>query len=388
MQLQPVRLVHVKFCLRNEKVPVGRLALHQGQIFFEYEPSFITRRLPISPFHLPLKQGVQTGKAGLFGGLPGVFNDSLPDGWGKLLLDRAVMAKGIPSQRLTPLDRLAHVGSRGMGALYETSKVILGESQEVIERLLELGGSSAGARPKVLVGYNMDSGQIISAQNPLAKGFQNWIIKFASASDQKDIGQIEYAYSLMAKAAGIEMPKTKLFQGAKGKHYFGVERFDRTRSQRLHAHSASGLLYADHRFPSLDYENLLRCALSLNRDIREVEKVFRLACFNVFAHNRDDHAKNFSFLMNEKGVWSFSPAYDLTFSYGPAGEHSAMVMGEGRAPGTSQLKSLGQKFQIKQASNIIEEVRDTVVNWMSFANTADVNPHSAKVIQAELQKIK
>ncbi|MDW3194070.1 MAG: type II toxin-antitoxin system HipA family toxin [Cytophagales bacterium] len=302
------------------EIPVGRLALHQGKILFEYYPSFIERGLSISPFYLPLQAGVHVGKQPLFEGLPGVFNDSLPDGSGRLILDRGVMSKGIPHQQLTPLDRLAYVGSKGMGAfIYEpefhdlgdsssvldldeldqaTKEVLGGEAQEVIDQLLELGGSSAGARPKVLLNYDRKTDTLSPTGKHLKEHEEPWMIKFASNMDQIDIGNIEYAYALMAEVAGIDMPETRLFRGKTNKAYFGVKRFDRVGTERRHMHTASGLLNADHRNSSLDYENLFRGMLALDPDIREVEKLFRLACFNVIAHNRNDHSKEVS---NQEG---------------------------------------------------------------------------------------
>lgn len=409
MKFEPTSLLKVKLDFSLGAIDVGRLALSEGAIYFEFDQGFIEKGLPISPFKLPLKPEVSTSDPILFDGIFGVFNDSLPDGWGRLLLDRAVSAKGIPYQRLSPLDRLANVGALGMGALiyepdnhdYEVSEEYLsldkidtdvneildGDSVDVIRKLLELGGSSAGARPKILVGYNEKKLKIVSGQLALPNGYESWLIKFASSLDQRDIGNIEYAYSLMAKAAGVEMPQTQLFKDQSSKAYFGVKRFDRVGSRRLHVHTASGLLHADHRIPSLDYESILRCTLALNRDMREVAKVFRLAAFNVLSHNRDDHSKNFSFIMDEKGMWSFAPAYDLTFSYGPGGEHSTTVMGEGRNPGTDQLKSLADKFQIKGGNEIIEAVKETISQWGGFAESADVSKQSRDLIAKELAKI-
>lgn len=408
MSFEHTKLLRVKLDFVDGAINVGRLASSEGRIYFEFDSSFLDKSLNISPFQLPLKPGVSMSDA-TFDGLFGVFNDSLPDGWGRLLLDRAVSARGIPHQKLGPLDRLAHVGAAGMGALTyepetndleasqdhlsldridaEVHEILAGDSVDVIKRLLELGGSSAGARPKILVGYDQRDNRIVSGQLDLKDGFEPWLIKFGSSLDQKDIGNIEYAYALMAKEAGVEMPETKLFSDQSSKAYFGVKRFDRVGSTRLHVHTVSGLLHADHRIPSLDYEGILRCTLALNRDVREVAKVFRLAAFNVLSHNRDDHSKNFSFIMSETGSWSFAPAYDLTFSYGPGGEHSTTVMGEGRAPGTEQLKSLARKFQLKDGNKIIEEVRDAISKWRTLATTADVSKRSSNLIATELAKI-
>ncbi|MEQ8472670.1 MAG: type II toxin-antitoxin system HipA family toxin [Marinoscillum sp.] len=410
MNLQPVDLIHVGIYLGTERVPIGRLAMSRGQIYFEYDPEFIERGIEISPFKLPLAAGAVPCDDKTFEGLFGVFNDSLPDGWGRLLLDRAVQARGVAYQRLTPLDRLAHIGDHGMGALTydpdysdldkdrstvdlgaiekEVNKVLEGEPSDILRELLELGGSSAGARPKILVGYNHHDHRVIHGAAQLPNDFDAWMIKFPSSLDQKDIANIEYAYSLMAKDAGMEMPETRLFQEPGGKSYFGVKRFDRQGNKRIHMHTVAGLLHADHRIPSLDYENLLRCVMALTKDITEVEKAFRLAVFNVFSHNRDDHSKNFSFLMNEKGEWRFAPVYDLTFSYGPGREHSSMVMGEGRNPGSKDLLKLGDKFQIKKAKMIIEEVQFPISNWKDYAQEAGVSNQSMTIIGKELEKIK
>lgn len=418
MSFTPVELVHIALDLEGESFPVGRLALAQRQIWFEYHTDFLETGLEISPFYLPLKKGVTSGKSNLFEGLFGVFNDSLPDGWGRLLLDRQVRAHGIEHQSLTPLDRLAYIGSNGMGALtyqpdYTQSNLkysglnldlLAKETQAILEKgtesvssdvvlnkLYALGGSSGGARPKVLLGYHphtktMIPKPLIQGGQILPAGYEHWIVKFASSSDSKDIGAIEYAYSLMAKAVGIEMPETHLFEG-KGRGHFGAKRFDRIQNQKIHMHSACGLLNADYRLPSLDYETLMRATLKLCRDVQEVKKIFRLAVFNVFAHNRDDHSKNFAFLMDKKGTWRVAPAYDLTFSYGPGNEHSTMVMGEGKEPESKHLLALAKRFDIPQGAEIIEEVKAIVQTWPVFAEEAGVSSQSLKLIQKSLVKI-
>ena len=186
----------------------------------------------------------------------------------------------------------------------------------------------------------------------------------------------------MARAAGIEMMPTYLFQAKKRKGFFGVKRFDRVENRRLHLHSLAGLVHADHRTPSLDYDLVLRATQYLTKDVDEVRKAFRLACFNVFAHNRDDHAKNFSFLMAADGRWRFAPAYDLTFSQGPGGEHCTTVLGEGKAPGKTQLMSLATKFGISQrdASAMIAEVQSTISGWASYAGMAGLSKKTTSAI--------
>jgi serine/threonine-protein kinase HipA len=396
----------------GERRKVGRLAFRQRRVLFEYDPAFIVSGIAISPFQLPLRPGVFTSPDAVFDGLYGVFNDSLPDGWGRLLLDRTVEKHGVPRGRLNVLDRLAYVGRNGMGALSyeperggdsggagsekplaldrladEAATVLSGESEEVFEELLRLSGSSAGARPKIVAQVSADRKKIVYGPGNPAPGFEHWIIKFASSQDPRDIGAIEYAYSLMARDAGVDVPETHLFRTRKRK-YFGTKRFDRKGSRRVHVHSLAGLIHADHRVPSLDYSMLLRVALMLTRNMAEAEKTFALACFNVLVHNRDDHSKNFSFLLNERNEWVFAPAYDLTFSEGPGGEQSTMVMGEGRNPGTEHLLALGREHGLKKAPHILARVRDAVGRWRDHAAEAGVSAKSVGKVAEGMQAIR
>ena len=404
---EPVEIIKVSYCPEGKDIDVGRLATKRGQIWFEYDRDFLNSGIQLSPIKLPLQSGVFSGNESPFENLFGLFNDSLPDGWGKLLLDRAMTSRGVDHRILTPLDRLAYIGDRGMGALIykpdysdettskktldlnklseEIEKVLQGEAKESLDELYKLGGSSAGARPKVLVGYKPNDNAIIHGKNTLPDGYEPWMIKFASSIDDREIGKIEYAYSLMAKAAGIEMPETKLFKGSNNNYWFGIKRFDRLKNQRIHMHSVAGLLHADHRIPSLDYDTLLRCALVLQPNVQEVNKIFRLAVFNVFAHNRDDHSKNFSFLMNIKNEWQFAPAYDLTFSNGPGGEHSTMINGEGKSPTSLHLMQLADKFSLKNAKLIINEVKEVISRWSEIAKESGVENASAKTIGKQIE---
>jgi len=380
---------------------VGRLAFKDRRVLFEYDASFIASGIEISPIKLPLKPGVFTADTAIFDGLFGVFNDSLPDGWGRLLLDRTVEKHGIHRGQLNPLDRLAYVGRHGMGALSyelelgwqntedaplaldklaeESAAVLAGEDEEVLEELLRLNGSSSGARPKIVAQVSADRKRIVHGQRELQPCFAHWMIKFPSSQDAQDVGAQEYAYSLMAKDAGVEMPETHLFR-TKRNRYFGTKRFDRDGDVRIHMHSLGGLIHADHRSPSLDYDTVLRVTLALTRNMQDAEKAYTLACFNVLAHNRDDHVKNFSFLLNARNEWSFAPAYDLVFSYGPGGEQSMLVMGEGRNPGTVQLEALGKQHGIKNAPEILAKMKRAVADWSRFAGLAGVSRKTTKEI--------
>jgi serine/threonine-protein kinase HipA len=388
------KLVHVYFMRGNDKLPMGRLAIKDQKVFFEYTQDFIKTELELSPFKLPLKAGVISSEDRIFQGLFGVFNDSLPDGWGRLLLDRKIMTLNLNPNSLTTLDRLCYVGKHGMGALIyepeidtssktnnedldEIAEEILqfqeNDSDYFVDSLLSLNGSSAGARPKITMKI----------------AGEEWIIKFASSFDPKDIGPIEYAYNLMGRAAKLNIPDIKLFQSKKGPGYFGVKRFDRIDNKRIHMHSMSGLLHADHRELNMDYSTILKTTIWLTRDMLMGEKQFRAAVFNVLSHNRDDHTKNFSFLMNEKGLWSVSPSYDLTFSSGPNGEHCSTVMGEGKSPKLQHLLKLAETIGIKKnlALEIIDEVKYSISKWRIFAEEANVSPKSQKLVQTAIDSV-
>lgn len=382
---------------------IGRLAIHKGDIYFEYCQNFIDQGLEISPRYLPLKSGLIRFDKNLFEGLPGVFNDSLPDGWGRLLFDRFALSQDVLPAEISPLDRLASVGQQGMGALvyepdYSIDKtqddiclnilatqaqdVLDGVSDDVLEVLMALNGSSAGARPKALIGVSDLRDHIIFGSYDLRDGYTPWMVKFPNSQDGRDAGAIEYIYALMAKEAGIEMPDVHLFPAQKGAGYFATKRFDRDDKRRYHMHSACGLLHADFRAPSLDYRDLIALTYRLTRDAREGEKIYRLAVFNVLAHNRDDHAKNFSFLMDQNGEWKLSPAYDLTFSSGPGGEQSTMVMGEGRNPSVEHLLTLGEKVGIAKSciDDIIAATKSSLAKWQYLANTYGVSQANIKLI--------
>ena len=406
MAYSPIELLTVYLDARNQRRKVGRLAFKDRQLLFEYDASFIASGIELSPIKLPLRPGVSVADTTIFDGLFGVFNDSLPDGWGRLLLDRTVEKYGVHRGQLNPLDRLAYVGRHGMGALSyepelglrntddvplaldriaeESAAVLAGENEEVLEELLRLNGSASGARPKIVAQVSTDKKRIIHGQQELQSGFAHWMIKFPSSQDARDVGAIEYAYSLMAKDAGVEMPETHLFCTKRNK-YFGTKRFDRDGDARIHMHSLGGLIHADHRSPSLDYDTVLRVTLALTRNIQDAEKAYALACFNVLAHNRDDHVKNFSFLLNARNEWIFAPAYDLVFSYGPGGEQSMLVMGEGRNPGTAQLQALGKQHGIKNAPEILAKVERAVANWPQYAELADVSRKSTKDVAGKIK---
>lgn len=349
---------------------VGALALTPDHLqAFEYDEAWLAKGFSISPLSLPLEKRVFIAKAHPLDGAFGVFDDSMPDGWGRLLVDRALPAHGIDPQSLTSLARLSIVGTSGMGALeyrpetpmtttiggidldqiaQSCSQILRSEFSEDLDALFALGGSSGGARPKILT--DIDG--------------EEWIIKFASSSDSPDIGAEEYAISLAAKECGLAVPETRLFPSKRCKGYFGVERFDRVRegsgTRKVHMLSAGAALETSHRIPNLDYETLMRLTLRLTGRLEDVSQLFRLMCFNVFLGNRDDHAKNFSYLYNEElGSWVLAPAYDLTRSPGVYGERATTVNGKGKGIAERDLRAVGEKVGIPshEMTATIREVR-------------------------------
>jgi len=397
-----IKKIIVSIQFNEKEIELGELVSESKFIYFKYYADFIRAGWEISPIKLKLNAKINTANEIPFDGLFGVFADSLPDGWGKLLLDRALTARGFNSGDLTALDRLVYVGSNGMGALtYKpeieddsqkefkieldeiakaANEIVTGTATDVLDELFKLGGSSGGARPKILVGYKPTSQHLIGTEKMLPEGYQHWLIKFPSSFDLPDIANVEYAYYKMALDAGIEMSECKLFKGQSGQTYFGTKRFDRDGNNRLHLHSAAGMMHDNFRLSALDYGNLMDCAFILEKDVRAYEKILRLAAFNVYAHNRDDHSKNFSFLMDANGTWKTAPAYDLTFSNSGHGMHSTMVANESANPVKKHLMDLADYFKIKNASTVIDEVQAVVRNWNTYAEQGEVSSESRNKI--------
>lgn len=351
----------IEIFMNNTKL--GRIAMAPDSLCaFEYDPAYLLSGDSISPFNLPLKQEVFIAKRTPFNGSFGVFDDSLPDGWGNLILDRYLKSKGVDPAKLTTLQRLALIGSTGRGALEyrpdysestkdeivnfdklasEAAKILTSDYDgESLETLYRYGGSSGGARPKVFVKID-------------GKG---WLVKFKTTMDPANVGEIEYKNSLLAKKCGINMPETKLFEGK----YFGVERFDRASYGKIHTVSAAGLLNADYRVPSLDYGDLLQLCHILTKNMEEVYALFRQMVFNVTIKNRDDHAKNFSFqLIN--GEWKLSPAYDLLPSSGFNGFHTTTINNNGE-PTTNDMITVATKVGLnkQRATEIIQKIETLV----------------------------
>lgn len=393
-----------------DKTFIGTLVEDRSGCFFEYDPLFLESSLWLSPFKLPLSSGLIKHKDTSFGPLFGLFDDSLPDGWGLLLMDRYFAEQGVTFSSVSPLDRLSYIGNETMGALtyvpavekghvseslislHNLSKqsymIMDGDIKQVLPALLRAGGSPGGARPKILVGIRDE--QIVSGASVLSDGFEHWLIKFFNSKGASDEGKIEYAYSLMAKSAGIEMPETRLFETAEGDCFFGVKRFDRgSGNTRSHVHTFGNLIHSNFRIPSCDYKQLLHVAKVLTKKQNETEMVFRVMIFNILSCNRDDHVKNFAFMLNSEIEWVFAPAYDLTFAHGPGGEHSMTVNGEGVMPTADDCLKLAELSGISRGRfvTILYEVRSAVLKWYEFAELARVKKSISKEIDTEMKRI-
>ena len=374
--------------------PVGTLALAGNVAAFAYDDEWLAHGFSISPLSLPLERRVFVPPFRPFDGLYGIFADSLPDGWGRLLLDRLLARNGMDPATLSPLDRLAFVGSGGMGALeYQPSfepgteasseladfdymarecrRIFGNESSDDLDRLYRLGGSSGGARPKALVDIDGEA----------------WIVKFHTTHEGPKVGLMEYAYALCARACGINVPEVRLLPSKECAGFFAIRRFDRTTADgrgavaadvgdasasagRLHMASAAALLETSHRMPSLDYQHLFQLTRLLSNDHAQLLELYRRMCFNVFSHNRDDHAKNFSFLCNSDGKWILSPAYDLTYSSSLGGEHATTVAGNGADPSLKDLlrvasaADLDARWAREEALRIQEATNDQLAEWL------------------------
>ena len=386
----------------GEQRRVGQLAEAEHRIYFEYDAAFLQAPLWLSPFKLPPEPGLHEHRDRAFGPLFGLFDDSLPDGWGLLLMDRHFTRQGVALETISPLDRLAYLGERTMGALTyhppaqkenldhqmldlhdlsrEAHQVLAGKSDRILPQLLRAGGSPGGARPKVLIGLRGD--EVISGEDELPEGYTAWLVKFQSGKESIDDGRIEFAYAQMARAAGIIIPDTRLFTTHEGDAFFGVARFDRQQNRRRHVHTFGNLIHANFRIPGCDYELLLRVTRVLSKNHADVEAVFRQMVFNILAHNRDDHVKNFAFMLDAQGIWQATPAYDLTFSPGPGGEHTMTVAGEGREPGREHIMRIadGAGIARRDATAIVEKVAAAIGNWPQFARDVDIGAGTVRKI--------
>ena len=362
----------------EKRIPVGVLMDAGADTAFEYDRGFLLRNLNLSPFRLPLKPGVavfdHSGGMGTFG----LFEDSLPDGWGRRLLDVRFLKR--LGRTPTALERLSAVGTNGMGALvyepadesegdegeYDLAAIAAsamdfdaGRAEDVLPGVRRAGGSSGGARPKVFIGFNPRTGEVCPERRVLPEGFEHWIVKFNTGREGDRAGEMEFRHYEAARRAGAEMAESRLVRTSSGV-FFATRRFDRLPGGgRLHMASAAGLLHADFRVPGDEYALVFRLTDALTHDFGSKVELFRRVALNVFGGNRDDHLKNVSFLMDGTGRWTLAPFYDFTRASGPNGWHTLSVAGEGLNPGRDDLLRLADDVGLPraEADEIIAGVR-------------------------------
>ncbi len=343
-------------------ITVGSLSMTPDKRLcaFQYDKDWLAHGFSISPLDLPLKPGIFIAKPEPFWGNFGIFEDSLPDGYGRYLLNRLLKKQGINDSELTPLQRLSIVGTSGMGALCYVPEMYIGETKTLpeLDSLQQMAldvlseksdrdedvlyfnsGNSGGCRPKCLLHDTEGS----------------WLVKFRHTYDPTDIGTMEYRYNEIARQCSITVPDFKLMEGK----YFATKRFDMEHGVRLHIATAGALLNESIMHPKLEYKTLLHLTGYLTQDSEQVDEMFRRMIFNVLTDNKDDHAKNFSFICKE-GIWSLAPAYDLTrCSNGYNGEHATSVNNQGN-PTIEDMLVVGESIRIprKKGLEMIQQVAD------------------------------
>jgi serine/threonine-protein kinase HipA len=401
-----MKTVQVRYQGWGENWPLGTLADNGQQLLFEYSSQALNEGLDLSPRHLPLQKQAMGHFPAHQWRLPGLFADSLPDGWGMLLMDRVFRKQGLRPEQCSPLDRLSFVGHRSMGALTyepdtqagewldavdlmtlanETTLVLQGEDTQALQRLALLGGSPQGARPKVLVFYDPATARV--STTPMSSG-SGWLVKFQALGEHKEVCAVEAFYAQLARACGLEVPSTHVFDLGPKQAALGIERFDRANGLRVPIHSLAGFLNADFRIPSaVDYTTFLRATRMITRDEREVQKAFERAVFNVLFHNRDDHAKNLAYRMDAQRHWKLAPCFDLTYNEGPGGEHQMDVCGEGRHIGRSHLIQLAQQggVDVRWAEQRLDAMLDVVDQWLSLIEAFEIRRATHQKMRQDVQ---
>ena len=418
MTFTPVRKLEVWRTLSDsQQVLVGLLAQNRQGVFFQYDASYLKHNANLSPFTLKQDGELQSAPQQPHNGLQGVFADSLPDGWGLLLMDRMFRQHAILPANVTAMDRLMFIGDSAMGALsYRPASPLSPQSEpheldlsalglqaqalfdgqtDVLLEALVTAGSSGGARPKAQVYFaNNDFTTCRAKPN---KGDEAWLVKFTSRNLAlgHEEGLCEAVYLNLAEQSGLEVPTWKLLpapQRSGASHWLAIKRFDRLahadgRLGHLHMHSACGLLDADFRSPSLDYDDLIKASSMLCKSPQAGQIQFRRAMFNLFAANQDDHSKNWSFLQSDDGTWSLAPFYDVTFSPNPFGEQATAFGGYGKQPPLKtiqQLAATANFSQWSQAKQVLDEVVNSLSDFSAQAKALGVKKGTIVLIEQQL----
>ena len=390
---------------------------------FQYDPAFAKSGIEISPSVMPLSDRVYEFPAlprGTFHGLPGLLADSLPDKFGNALIDAWLATQGRTADSFGAVERLCYTGSRGMGALEflpalgpaprQATKIAIDslvqlasdvlthrsnlqghfhgvDQEKALRDILKVGTSAGGARAKAVIAWNPSTNEVRSGQIAAGEGFEYWLLKFDGVSGNSDkelddpagYGAIEYAYYLMAKAAGISMSECRLLE-ENGRRHFMTRRFDRLAGgEKLHMQSLCALAHFDfNQAGAYAYEQALLTIRQLNLPMATVEEQFRRMAFNIVARNQDDHVKNIAFLMNKQGQWALAPAFDVTYSYNPAGNwtatHQMTLNGKRDGFTLSDFEACAKAALMKRgrAKTILNEVQAAVKRWPEFAQEAGV----------------
>ena len=402
---------------------------------FQYDDKFLRSDLELSPVVMPLHSSTGMvyqflqNRNNCFKGLPGLVADALPDAFGNQIINEWFASRGLTDNQITPLDHLCYVGKRAMGALeFEPSSALpeldqstqihideltelaaevfrnraafqcrlLHQDQKILD-ILKVGTSAGGAKPKAIIAYNESTNEVRSGQVTAPDGFTYWLLKFDGGvyeehsqitDNTKGIGNIEYAYYMMAKDAGIDMMECRLLNEGDSSHFM-TKRFDRTDSgEKLHIQTLSGIAHYD-RNQRYAYEQAFRLMRQMQLPYIRQEEFYRRMVFNVVARNHDDHTKNHSFIMNRTSQWDLAPAYDLCFSYNPQGrwtnKHQMSINGKQDDFTYNDLLTVAERMGIKRGKVIIEKVVDTVSLWDKYAKKAGVKTKHAKEIKSNFR---
>ena len=400
-----MKKLNINFCGWGQNWHLGTLA-HEGRtLLFEYSDEALARGIELSPIYLKLRKVAYSGFPVTQDNLPGLIADSLPDGWGRILMDRCFQKSGRDLSNISPLDRLAFISDRAMGALVFTPPdalshdpeyqelrvlaegaqlILAGKDTTTLEQLALTGGSPHGARPKVLVQYNAATEEISTDRAALGEA---WLVKFQAQGEAKEVCAIEILYATMARQCGLDMPATKYFDLTPKLAGFGIERFDRRHEMRVPTLSLAALLDDNFRLPTRDYEVFLRATRTLTKDDRQVKNAFERCVFNVVFNNRDDHTKNFAYVMNESMHWELAPCFDLTYNIGIGGEHQMTIRGEGRNPGHQHLLALAKAVDLPSdwARQTIERITSIAGTLAAYAKDVGIKPATLRVIKSAIE---
>ncbi len=417
---RPVDLIEV----RAWGATVGGVSIDPGLGYyvFEYDPKWQARGIELAPLTMPVSQSLHVFPLlpeATYKRLPAMLADALPDDFGNALIDAWMAREGVPKSAITPLDRLAYLGARGMGALefrptrgprhrkataVAISRLVVSarnalsgkfdgdrETEAAITNLIQVGTSAGGARAKAVIAWNPETLEIRSGQLPADPGFDYWLLKLDGVGKDHELGtggfygRIEYAYYLMAKATGIEMFESRLLEENDRAHFM-TRRFDRQNGSKQHIQTLCAMQHLDFKQRGThDYNQYFQAIAALKLPETGLEEGFRRMVFNVLAANCDDHTKNLSFLMDESGKWQLAPAYDVTHAYNPKGEwtyqHLMSVNGKFQDITRADLEAVGDRFLIPGYRRIIKSVSEAVGRWPEFAGAAGLPP-------AEIQRVR